>query len=132
MILQNCKKIVYQRKQQILENHNNTSTEVASSHAIFTKNTSVIVHRNVNNDKVSQELTHTIKIASSAPVKPHVFAVPINEQSKTPNGVPVVVEACLQFFKTKAMDCEGLFRVPGDQRRVDELWDYMQKHPYAG
>ena len=113
-------------------NYNSTAAEVTeTSQADFNKRKSVVVHRNLNNEKVSHELTHTIKIASSAPGKPHFFAAPINEQPKTPDGVPVVVEACLQYFNTRAMDCEGLFRVPGNQRLVDELWDYMQKHPYA-
>lgn len=37
-----------------------------------------------------------------------------------------------RYFNTlSARTCEGLFRVPGNQRLVDTLWDYMQSHPYV-
>lgn len=122
-------------KQKIIDvspNYNRIATNAPeTSHASIFKRLSAIVYPNVNNSKVSQDLTQKIKTSSTAVVKPKSFTAPINEQPKTPNGVPVVVEACLQYFNSKAMDCEGLFRVPGNQRLVDELWDYMQNHPYA-
>ena len=117
--------------QQTFQNITATKITETSDAANF-KRRSTIVHPTINNHKVSQELARTVKFSSAARAKPVFFAAPIDEQPMAPNGVPVVVEACLQYFNTRAMACEGLFRVPGNQRLVNQMWDYMQKHPYAG
>ena len=52
-------------------------------------------------------------------------------QPNATNGIPILVEACLRYLSTNAIDCEGLFRVPGNSKRVSQLWQYMDKHPFA-
>jgi len=60
-----------------------------------------------------------------------VLLASLEKQPKCANGVPIIVEACLQYFTKHADQCEGLFRVPGNNMRVEKLWNYLQSHPIA-
>ena len=55
----------------------------------------------------------------------------LEQQPKSANGVPIIVEACLRYLTKNATECVGLFRVSGNKRRVQEMWDHLQFHPYA-
>ena len=55
----------------------------------------------------------------------------LDQQPKAINGVPILVEACLRYLSTNAIDCVGLFRVPGESDHVNQLWEYMKYHPFA-
>lgn len=95
------------------------------------KRRSAIVFPGVSNDMASKELKFMIKISSALPVKPTCLMAPLQNQPKAANGVPIVIEACLRYFSMSALDCQGLFRVPGNVRRVDEMWAHMERHPCA-
>merc|ERR1712048_31600 len=56
---------------------------------------------------------------------------PLEQQPKSATGVPIIVEACLQYLAKKPAACVGLFRIPGNSRHVQEMWDYLRDHPYA-
>lgn len=58
-------------------------------------------------------------------------SVSLEQQPKSANGVPVVVEACLRYFQANATSCRGLFRVPGNHDRVLKMCYYMEHHPFA-
>lgn len=107
------------------------STKPPSSIAPLQKQPSAIVFPDVSNDMASKEIKSMIKISSTSPTKPTSLTAPLQKQPKAANGVPIVIEACLRYFSTRALDCQGLFRVPGNVRRVDEMWDHMERHPCA-
>jgi len=89
-----------------------------------------VVHLNINNENVSKRISYMAK--SSTPLsKPTCLTASLADQPKTVDGVPIVVEACLRYFSTSASKCKRLFRVPGDEELVGQLWQYMQTHPFA-
>jgi len=54
-----------------------------------------------------------------------------SQQPKPSNGVPVIVESCLQYFNTYATDCVCIFRVPGSSQRVSKMMEHIEQHPFA-
>ena len=67
----------------------------------------------------------------STSTRPTSLTTSLEQQPKSENGVPIIVEACLRYFNNNATASVGLFRVPGCERHVQEMWDYMQYHPGA-
>ena len=67
----------------------------------------------------------------SSPAHSSDLSAPLEQQPKSATGVPIIVEACLQYLAKKPAACVGLFRVPGNSRHVQEMWDYLRDHPYA-
>ena len=92
-------------------NYNSTAAEVTeTSQADFNKRKYAVVHRNVNNEKVSHEITHTIKIASSAPGKPHFFAAPIKGtrySAQRPRVTKYAVEHIIDFIG-RTLTCKSI------------------------
>ena len=72
----------------------------------------------------------TVSSTDLSPTPPSL-ALKLKEQPKAINGVPILVEACLRYFKSNATDCEGLFRIPGNAQHVQRIWDFMAAHPIA-
>ena len=70
-----------------------------------------------------QSMTRTVA-AATCPTS-------LDQQPKSANGIPIVVEACLRYLSANASDCVGLFRVPGESDHVSQLWDYINNHPFA-
>ena len=59
------------------------------------------------------------------------LASTLEQQPKTTNDIPILVETCLRYLGTNATDCVGLFRVSDENNHVSQLWEYMDKHPFA-
>lgn len=74
---------------------------------------------------------HTPPRASSSGSDVSVLLTPLEHQPKCASGVPIIVEACLQYFTKNIDQCERLFRVPGNNTRVGKIWNYLQSHPFA-
>ena len=90
---------------------------------------SVTVNLKTKNEASPRKLAHLVKATNCLSAK---LTASLEQQPKAVNGVPIVIESCLRYF-TNAVDCEdceGLFRVPGNERLVDQMWDYMQ-NPFA-
>merc|ERR1712226_820289 len=86
----------------------------------------------VSNDAVNNyKILAQIKSARRSNKKCPSLTACLKDQPKSANGTPIVVEACLRYFETAATDCLGLFRVPGNQKLVDQMWKYMEQHPCA-
>lgn len=98
---------------------------------------STVVHKNVLNDTPQKDIVFMVKTSAGCSThalrstRPPSLTASLEQQPKSVNGVPIVVEACLQYFNTSATDCEGLFRVPGNYALVEQMWDHMERHPYA-
>jgi len=107
--------------------NNNDCAEAKVNHDPDLMRRSIIVHRHVSNDTTSKEIASMMFAA--APAKAVPLAASIEQQPKAANGVPIIVESCLRYFSIRASNCEGLFRVPGNQRLVDQLWNYLENHP---
>ena len=70
-------------------------------------------------------------LGSSTSTQPPSLTISLQQQPKSVNGVPIIVESCLQYFANNATACVGLFRAPGNERNVQEMWDYMCNRPCA-
>lgn len=55
------------------------------------------------------------------------FGVPIVDLLRFEGGeVPLLMQECISYIEEKAMDVEGLFRIPGDKKEIEQLrqsWD---------
>ena len=88
-------------------------------------------HAAADHEIASEKVASKVKAASYRPAQPTGLTASLQCQPKAANGVPIVVEACLRYLKASGTDCKGVFRNPGNQRRVDQMWEHMKNHPYA-
>jgi hypothetical protein len=51
-------------------------------------------------------------------------------QSET-NFIPLFVEKCVDFIDKQGLDCEGLYRVPGNRVQVDLLFEKFDKGTFS-
>jgi hypothetical protein len=60
-------------------------------------------------------------------VEDKVFGVPLVDLLRIEGGdVPQLLQECISYIEDRAVDVEGLFRIPGDKKEIEHLrqsWD---------